>query len=250
MDISRREALTAVIAASLAASRSLADLGAGDPPVPVAPDTQFTPPPSSPTSEELELLYQAARAAKSSSPSQLLQDLRFMSLHPQPAFREIVKAAVRESTLSIAGDGEPGTRIIAKGKLVGPGNKPVAGALIYVYHTSSKGWYSDKAAHIRADSGDEKHARLFGYLLSAPDGSFEIRTIRPGGYPRSDLPQHIHIEVFAAEYQPWSSEFLFDDDPRLTKDQRARAEREGFLVAAPGPGAIPAFEYTVNLRLR
>jgi len=30
---------------------------------------------------------------------------------------------------------------------------------MYFYQTSAKGWYSDRAAHVKAVAGDAKHAR-------------------------------------------------------------------------------------------
>lgn len=133
---------------------------------------------------------------------------------------------------------------------MGPSDAPIAGAVAYVYHTSAKGWYSDKAAHIRAWSGDTRHARLFGYLKTDEDGSFEVRTIRPGGYPRSTLPQHIHLEIEADGYAPLVTELLFDDDPCLTAELRDRAKREGFLIATLSAGLNnkPTFRYTVKLK--
>jgi protocatechuate 3,4-dioxygenase beta subunit len=152
--------------------------------------------------------------------------------------------------LTIPRDDEPGTRLVAAGTVEDSSGRPVAGATVYVYQTSSKGWYSDKAAHIRAWSGDARHARLFGYLKTGEDGAFEIRTIRPGGYPRSTLPQHIHFEVESEGYVPLATELLFDDDTRLTAEQRGRARREGFLIAAQSAGSrtTPTFRYKVVLK--
>jgi protocatechuate 3,4-dioxygenase beta subunit len=179
----------------------------------------------------------------------MVQDAQFMPLHGQPVFRELVKSIARDSVLTLPRDDEPGTRIVVKGTIIDPSRSPVAGALAYVYHTSAKGWYSDKAAHIRAWAGDARHARLFGYLKSGLQGSFEVRTIKPGGYPRSTLPQHIHFEVEAQGYLPLATELLFDDDPRLNSEQRERAKRERFIIAAPvpGPGGMTMYRHTVGL---
>ena len=80
------------------------------------------------------------------SVSQLIQDERFQGLHPQPVFRQLAKAIARLSVLSIPQDSEPGTRIVASGIVVDQSDRPIDGAIAYVYHTSAKGWYSDKAA--------------------------------------------------------------------------------------------------------
>jgi protocatechuate 3,4-dioxygenase beta subunit len=39
-------------------------------------------------------------------------------------------------------------------------------------------------------------------LKTEREGRFELRAIRPSGYPDSDLPAHIHIEIERAEKRP------------------------------------------------
>ena len=51
-----------------------------------------------------------------------------------------------------------------------------------------------------------------------------LSTIRPSGYPRTDLPAHVHIEVFVGAEMVLISEVLFADDPRLTPEQREYLE--------------------------
>ena len=153
-------------------------------------DAQFTAAPAAPTDQELQLLAAAVEAARRASASDLVQDARFSTLHAQPVFRLLVKAIARDSVLTVPREDEPGTRILAAGTIQDAAGHPVAGATAYVYHTSAKGWYSDKAAHIRAWSGDARHARLFGYLKTGADGSFEVHTIRPGGYPQHPAGAH------------------------------------------------------------
>ena len=102
---------------------------------------------------------------------------------------------------------------------------------------------SDAGNLISGNSGDEKYARLFGYLTTNQDGQYEVRTIRPAGYPQSNLPAHIHVEIEVREPAPGAangttaneprmliSEIQFDDDPRQTKEMRARAARDGSLI--------------------
>jgi protocatechuate 3,4-dioxygenase beta subunit len=247
MQMTRRQAIATGVVLSFARPPFLSARADGAVSAQTEPEGQFTPPPSPPTDKELELLALAVETARHTGVSDLVQDERFLSLHPQPVFRELVKAVARDPVLTIPRSDEPGSRIIASGRIEIPSGAPVAGAIAYVYHTSAKGWYSDKAAHVRAWAGDTRHARLFGYLKTGDDGSFEIRTIRPGGYPRTDLPQHIHFEVDADGYQPRVTELLFDDDPRLTTAQRDRAKHEGFIIAAASGASEdkPTFRYKV-----
>jgi protocatechuate 3,4-dioxygenase beta subunit len=128
---------------------------------------------------------------------------------------------------------EPGEPLVVTAQVVDRDGTAVRDALVYVYHTSSRGWYSDRAAHVAAPEGDRQHARLFGYLRTDADGRFELRTVRPGGYPGSDLPAHIHVEVHPKGEGAASlvTEILFDDDPRLTPAARRRSDQEGFVTA-------------------
>lgn len=55
---------------------------------------------------------------------------------------------------------------------------------------------------------------------------------RPAGYPNSNLPAHIHIEIAVPGDEPrtFISEILFADDPRLTNEVRERSLREGLVI--------------------
>jgi protocatechuate 3,4-dioxygenase beta subunit len=104
--------------------------------------------------------------------------------------------------------------------------------------------------HVSMNEGDMRHARLSGYLKTDKEGKFELHTIKPAGYPKSDLPAHIHVHVSANGYKAFGSEFLFDDDERLVGKIRENAIREKFMIGKPGP-AINQFEqqfsYTIQL---
>lgn len=146
---------------------------------------------------------------------------------------------------------EPGKKITVKGALKTADGKPIDDALVYLYHTSDKGWYSDTGAHIQTREGDVRHARLFCYVKTDQQGSFEIETIQPRGYPNSDLPAHIHIEVSknGGHVPGVPGELLFDDDPRLTPDRRSRSLQEGFLVEKDsGTAGDHIYSYVIQLR--
>ena len=166
--------------------------------------------------------------------TQVLTDPQWMPLHPETAFREIIRQNAKAETIRLTPAGEPGLPITVKGQALDSGGKPLNGLLVYVYHTSAKGWYADTAAHIQMNEGDMRHARLFGYLKTDRDGRFEFETIRPEGYPKSDLPAHIHIAVWSSDGQPlhgMPGELLFEEDKRLTPQRKKQALQDGFLVA-------------------
>ena len=159
------------------------------------------------------------------STSAVLSDPNYMLLHSQTAFRQIIKKHAKSGKVTIITDAEPGKKIIVKGTIKTSNNKTLNDALVYFYHTSDKGWYSDTAAHILMNEGDMEHARLFGYLKTDSKGQFEFETIRPKGYPNSDLPAHIHIMVWKDDQvvAGLPNELQFDDDQWLTPGRRSRS---------------------------
>ncbi len=181
-----------------------------------------------------------------------LTNIKWMSLHSVPAFREVVKNNARAEKITLTPPDEPGLKITVKGIVTDRAGKPMAGLLVYVYQTSAKGWYADTAAHVRANEGDMRHARLFGYLKTDLAGQFEFQTIRPEGYPNSDLPAHIHVMMWTADGQMvrgMPDEFLFEEDKRLTPERKAQALRNGFLISKnTGTAAQLVYEYKLVQR--
>jgi protocatechuate 3,4-dioxygenase beta subunit len=194
---------------------------------------RFTPPPGAETSEIKNLIDKAQAAIVGGAiSSTLLADPEYMAAHEWPRFRKLIRDNAKSNQLTIVTKQESGEPLFVSGTIRNKAGESIKGALVYVYQTSGKGWYSDRAPHYSGNSGDEKHARLFGYLTTNQDGQYELRTIRPVGYPNSNLPAHIHIEIEAVgdEAPTFISEILFADDPRLTSEARERSLREGLVV--------------------
>jgi len=183
--------------------------------------------------------------------SAILADKKYDALHPETSFRELIKKYAKAEILSIATDSIPGKKIKVIGWIKNTDGKPIANALIYLYHTDSRGWYAADAPHVSMNEGDMHHARLFGYVKTDKEGKFELHTIKPSGYPRSDLPAHIHVHVEADGYQQYITEFLFDDDTRLVGRIRENAIRDKFFIAKPEKATLPfeqQFNYTIALQ--
>lgn len=188
-----------------------------------------------PTAETPEALERIARLCERLETAELdasaiLSDPAQLDLHELTAFRELVRDHAPRAKISIVTPEEPGTPLVAVGELRNAAQEPAKDALVYVYQTSGKGWYSARAPHLSGDGGDQGHARLFGYVVADERGRFEVRTIRPQGYPGTELPAHIHVQVFRDERSVLVSEFLFEDDPRLTAEQRESARQAGFPI--------------------
>ena len=195
----------------------------------------ITDPPPARETQPIAALIDAAGAAlreRRATVNDLLSAAEFMPAHEWPRFRSLIRDHAPEATLTLVTPDEPGQPLRVHVTVTRADGAPAAGALVYAYQTSARGWYSDRAAHVGVNSGDFRHARLFGYVRTDRDGRFELRTVRPGGYPRSELPEHIHVLVQSGDEPRVTreTEILFDDDPRLTAQARESALRAGFLI--------------------
>jgi len=204
-------------------------------------EPRLTPPPGEETPEIKTLIDKAQNALASGTltTTDVLVDPTYMPVHEWTRFRNVIRTYATAKQLVIVTPNEPGDPLIVSGTISNQQFEPIKDALVYVYHTSAKGWYSDKAPHVSGQSGDERHARLFGYLTTDAAGRYEFRTIRPAGYPNSNLPAHIHIEIEAKgnERRTLISEIRFEDDPRLSDELREASRRERFLVVPVKRGA-------------
>ena len=186
-----------------------------------------------------------------STVSSILTDKKYLSLHPLISFRELVRKHASQDVLRIAPEGEPGKKIKVVAVIKNKDGQPISNANVYLYQTDSRGWYAADAPHVLMNQGDFAHARLFGYVKTDKNGRLELHTIKPSGYPQSDLPAHIHVHVAAAGYQPFVTEFLFRDDERLKGEVLNRAIVDGGIIANPEAASAPfdqQFSYEIKLR--
>jgi protocatechuate 3,4-dioxygenase beta subunit len=109
---------------------------------------------------------------------------------------------------------EPGERLTVSGLVLGPSGAPIAGASLYVYQTDREGYYGVKPA------SDNRNPRLKLFLRSAADGAWSFETIKPGSYPGSRVPAHIHFEVSVPGASPRIFEIVFEGDPFVTAQMR------------------------------
>ena len=182
--------------------------------------------------------------------SQILTDKKYDAVHPETGFREMIEKYCKAEPISIATDTIPGKKIKVISTVKDTDGKPVAGALVYLYHTDSRGWYAADAPHVLQYEGDIRHARLFGYVKTDKEGRFELHTIKAAGYPKSDLPAHIHVHVSANGYRAFGTEFLFDDDERLVGKIRENSIRNNFMISKPEKAESPfeqKFSYFITL---
>ncbi len=119
-----------------------------------------------------------------------------------------------------ASDGEAiGERILVHGKVLDEDARPVPGALIEIWQANAGGKYP----HVN----DTYKAALdpnfggCGRVISAADGRYSFRTIRPGPYPFPNgdcawRPAHIHLSIFGSAFvQRLVTQIYFQGDPLI-----------------------------------
>lgn len=105
------------------------------------------------------------------------------------------------------------------------GKTPAGDVIVYIYHTNRKGLY---AADESAKDWARRHGRLRGWIKTVADGKYSFFTIRPAAYPGGSEPEHIHITIKEPDKNAYyMDEFVFDDDPFLTKDHRKKLQHRG-----------------------
>lgn len=126
------------------------------------------------------------------------------------------------SKVKIVSDQEPGEALIVSGTIYSPdGKQRLPGITLYVYQTDATGRYS-------TSGGDNRGTRIHGVMRTNAEGRYEFRTIKPGSYPNSRNPAHIHAFVSGPDYpEYWIDEFLFADDPFIKDDDKRKASGEG-----------------------
>jgi protocatechuate 3,4-dioxygenase beta subunit len=116
---------------------------------------------------------------------------------------------------------EQGEPMWVTGKVTDTQGKPAAGVVVYAYQTNSKGVYPTSNNNL--GQAANRHGKLRGWVLTDAEGRYTFDTIRPAGYPDTDLPAHIHMHIIErSRCTYYIDDILFSDDPRLTPESIRR----------------------------
>jgi protocatechuate 3,4-dioxygenase beta subunit len=154
------------------------------------------------------------------------------------------------SAARIAPANEPGEALRIEGTVRDAKGTPVPGVIVYAYHTDAGGIYP-RDAHAATPAG-ARHGRLRAWVKTDAKGHYRFDTIRPAGYPNTNIPQHVHMHVIEPGRATYSlDELLFTDDPRLTEEQRRRQSngRGGSGIVTPRQDAAGGWLVTRDIVL-
>lgn len=116
---------------------------------------------------------------------------------------------------------EPGTRLTLHGRIVMADGTPAAGTIVFAYHTDREGLYDGRAAGVHS-------WRLKGWARADAEGRFTFETIRPGAYPDSKTPAHVHFTAFTASGERYhAGEVKFEDDTLVPQRERDASQAAG-----------------------
>lgn len=162
-----------------------------------------------------------------------------------PAVAEKTEGPVTWNTKIVA-DNEPGEPLIVSGTIYSPdGKQPLEGITLYVYQTDATGVYT-------TSGGDNRGTRIHGVMRTNAQGQYEFRTIKPGSYPNSRNPAHIHAYVSGPGYpEYWIDEYLFADDPFIKDEEKQKPTSQGNFspVLSPTRGADGILRAVRNIRI-
>jgi len=102
-------------------------------------------------------------------------------------------------------DGMPGERIALAGFVLDRRCRPVAGALLDLWHCDARGVY------------DNDGYRLRGHQFSDAEGRFVFETIVPGKYP--GRTRHYHVKVQAPGQKVLTTQLYFPGEPANEDDR-------------------------------
>jgi protocatechuate 3,4-dioxygenase beta subunit len=129
---------------------------------------------------------------------------------------------------------EPGEPLTITGRVFGPDGRARAGIIVYAYHTDRLGIYP-RPDPPRSQASDY-NGQLRGWARTDSEGRYTFDTIRPGSYPNSNNPQHVHMHVIEPGCATYTiPELQFTDDPMYQQLSAEERQRSGEYVKAETP---------------
>jgi protocatechuate 3,4-dioxygenase beta subunit len=118
---------------------------------------------------------------------------------------------------------EPGEKIILSGRIFkADGVTPDSGTTLFLYQTDAGGYYHRPEENVF-------HPRIFGWIRTGSDGSYEIHTIKPAAEILAPSePAHIHVHIFGNGMpEHFLHEFWFQGDNGISAEEKRASETLG-----------------------
>jgi protocatechuate 3,4-dioxygenase beta subunit len=131
---------------------------------------------------------------------------------------------------------EPNTKgqlVEINGQVVTRSCRPVARALLDLWHADERGEY------------DNAGFRYRGHVFTDGEGRYRFRTIMPALYP--GRTRHYHIKVQAPEWPVLTTQLYFPDEPTNRRDSLFRRELVMRIAEAPD-GLAARFDFVLDMR--
>lgn len=132
---------------------------------------------------------------------------------------------------SLIEPGIAGTRIVVAGRVLTTDCRPVARALVDVWHCDADGVY------------DNSGYRLRGHQYTDADGQYRLETIVPGQYP--GRTRHYHVKVQAPGQSALTTQLYFPDEPGNAGDGIFDPALVMAVRDAADGGKTAAFDFVV-----
>lgn len=168
-------------------------------------------------------LTAAALPARASA--HLPGDLPLTPTQEMGPFYPIVRDLESHADFTTGGGSPGGPALSLTGRVLTAAGRPVASAMVLVWQADGGGHY----AHPRDPTGGaDLPFRGHALLRTRRDGSFSLRSVRPGAYP--DMPgtlrtPHIHFEVIGEEDR-LTTQMYFPGEPLNETDRLLRTLRQ------------------------
>jgi protocatechuate 3,4-dioxygenase beta subunit len=127
--------------------------------------------------------------------------------------------------------GMPGTPMALAGVVLTRSCRPVAQALVEIWHADDAGNY------------DNEGYRLRGHQFTAADGTYRFDTIVPGLYP--GRTRHLHLKFQAPNRPVLTTQFYFPGEPANERDRIFRPELT--LRVVDGPEKVARFATILDM---
>jgi len=165
------------------------------------------------------------RESETRTPSQPLVVIPAEARDRYSAMPPVPYVSAAEADLTQIAPGRPraaGQAIVVVGRVLDEDGRPVRRTLLEVWNANTHGRYSHSGDTPRPEAPLDPNFYGFGRLMTDDDGSYRLKTIKPGAYlARSDIdwwrPPHVHFSIIGGGVR-LVTQMYFPDEPLNAKD--------------------------------